>query len=86
MKNEIDVPEYNEKDGIRLEWEYGFLISAKVDTEGKVIVKTNSSGLISLARHLLVLAQETVPSGSHIHLDDSNSLEDGSNELLLERL
>ena len=40
---------------------------------------------MSLARHLLVLAQEEAPSGSHIHLDSFNSLEDGSVELILDK-
>ena len=40
---------------------------------------------MSLARHLLVLAQEEAPSGCHIHLDEFNSLEDGSVELILDK-
>ena len=36
----------------------------------------------NLADHLKSLAEE--PAGSHIHLDDYNSLEEGSSELILE--
>lgn len=36
---------------------------------GGATISANASGLRSLARHLLVLAQGTVPSGRHIHLD-----------------
>lgn len=38
------------------------------------------------ARHLLTLAQDSVPSGTHIHFDDLNSLEDGSIGLIIEKL
>ena len=38
----------------------------------------NESGLRSLAKHLLCLADTEVPVHYHIHLDESNSLEDGS--------
>ena len=44
--------------------------------------KGEKSGLISLARHLLTLAQDSVPKHSHIHLDEYNSLEEGSAELI----
>lgn len=50
-----------------------------------VTISANASGLRSLARQLLVLAQESTPSGHHFHFDDSNSLEDGSTELVLEK-
>ena len=42
--------------------------------------------MISLSRHLLTLAQDSVPSGTHIHFDDLNSLEDGSIGLIIEKL
>jgi hypothetical protein len=41
--------------------------------------------LISLAIHLLTLAQENVPVGSHCHFDEHNSLEHGSKELIIEK-
>ena len=50
-----------------------------------IVVRGNVAGLRSLARHLLTLAQEDVPSGSHVHLDDIGGLEPGSIELVLER-
>jgi hypothetical protein len=85
MKMTIEVPDYSPEHGIRTEWEYGFNISSHID-DGSAIIKANRAGLVSLARHLLVLAQPEVPSGAHIHLDESNSLEDGSCELIIEKL
>jgi len=84
MKIEINVPDYSPDQGLRTDWDYGFLITAKVEA-GVVSVTANRAGLMSLARHLVTLAQEGVPSGSHIHLDESNSLEDGSCELIFEK-
>ncbi len=84
MKKEIDVPEYRREQGLKLEWEYGFSIECNI--EGNVVViKANREGLISLARHCLTLAQQGVPLGSHLHLDESNALKDGSSELILAR-
>ncbi|MET8538035.1 hypothetical protein ABZV67_41565 [Streptomyces sp. NPDC005065] len=48
-------------------------------------VEANAAGLRTLAGHLLTLAQDGVPDGSHLHLEDSNGLEDGSVGLVLER-
>ncbi|MEJ8644532.1 hypothetical protein WKI68_30945 [Streptomyces sp. MS1.HAVA.3] len=49
------------------------------------MIEANAAGLRTLAGHLLVLAAEGVPDGSHLHLEDSNGLEDGSLSLVLER-
>ena len=80
----VEVPEYDPERGLRTEWDDGFEIGVRVQ-DGEVVVTANPAGLRSLARHLLVLAQDAVPVGHHIHLDDSNSLEDGSVGLILEK-
>lgn len=80
----LDVPAYAPETGLRTVWEDGFEISAHVDGT-RVHIRANPAGLISLARHLLLLAQENVFSGAHLHLDASNSLEEGSGEIILER-
>lgn len=51
-----------------------------------VIISANREGLLSLANHLLNLAQAEVPCGTHIHLDEYNSLEDGSLDLIVEKI
>ena len=66
-----------------LEWIDGF--SIKVDARGnEVTLSANRQGLLSLAKHLMTLSQE--PAGSHFHYDQSNSLEDGSAELVIEKI
>ena len=80
---EVHVPEYSREQGIRTDWDDGFEIRVRVDAEGATI-SANATGLRSLARHLLVLAQETVPAGRHVHLD-GDDLEPGSATLILER-
>jgi len=85
MRVFIDVPAYTSPGGLRLEWDQGFEVRAHMVGDD-LILSANVAGLRSLARHFLALAQEVVPSGTHVHLDDSNSLEDGSTSLVLERL
>jgi len=58
------------------------MITTKNNT---AIIIANKEGLLSLANHLVNLAQDAIPKGSHIHFDDSNSLEDGSVELIIEK-
>ncbi|MFD3571196.1 hypothetical protein [Streptomyces sp. NPDC058667] len=45
----------------------------------------NAAGLRTLAGHLLLLAGDGFPEGAHLHLEDSNGLEDGSVGLVPER-
>ncbi|MFJ2563952.1 hypothetical protein ACIQ8G_15695 [Streptomyces sp. NPDC094154] len=52
---------------------------------GEVVIEANAAGLRTLVSHLLVLAKNGVPDGSHLHLEESNGLEDGSAGLVLER-
>ena len=66
-----------------LEWEEGFQIKVTVE-DGIAVISANREGLLSLANHLMVLAGET--PGSHIHLDEHNSLEASSAELIVEKV
>lgn len=77
----ICVPLYGEK-GFSFVWEEGFSIKCSIDNNS-VSIEANKEGLISLARHLLELAQENVPVFEHIHLDEYNSLDDNSVELII---
>ena len=63
-------------------WETGFVIEVNIDS-GAAVLRANREGLLSLARHLAALAEET--PGSHIHLDAYNALEEGSAELIIEK-
>ena len=64
-------------------WEEGFSISARVENDA-MVVAANAAGLRSLANICLALAHED--RGAHIHLDEFNALEDGSTELIIERV
>jgi 8-oxo-dGTP diphosphatase len=64
------------------QWIDGFAISVRSEN-GEVLISANREGLLSLARHLTVLAEES--PGSHFHLDADNSLEEGSAELIVEK-
>ena len=85
MKMTLDIPDYSPETGVVLKWED--YAEIKVSTmEGAVLIEANADGLTSLANHLLNLAQPAVPSGTHIHLDEFNSLEDGSSPLIIAKL
>ena len=68
---------------MKIEWIDGFRISVNADNK-EVTISANREGLLSLAKQLTALA-EAAP-GSHIHYDEYNSLEDGSTELIVERI
>ncbi len=84
MEIKLEVPLYTDSE-LKLNWENGFKILVKKE-EDILIISANKEGLISLANHLLNVAQEKAPSGTHFHLDEFNSLETGSIELIVEKL
>ncbi|MEU1489493.1 hypothetical protein ABZ456_04435 [Streptomyces sp. NPDC005776] len=51
----------------------------------EIVIEANAAGLRTLAGHLLTLAQDGTPDGTHLHLEESNGLETGSTGLVLER-
>ncbi|WOX24592.1 Imm32 family immunity protein [Streptomyces solicathayae] len=69
---------------LRFSWDDDARIEVR-NLGGEVVIEANAAGLRALAGHLLVLAGEGVPDGAHLHLEDSNGLEDGSVGLVLER-
>ena len=68
---------------MEIKWEEGFKISVSVEGN-TAIISANREGLLSLANHLIALVREE--PGSHIHLDEYNSLEDNSAELIIEKM
>ena len=66
-----------------IEWVNGFEIKA-VAENGEIVISANREGLLSLAKQLAALA-EGMP-GDHIHYDVYNSLEEGSAEMIIERI
>ena len=65
---------------MELKWEDDYTIEVHIHDD-KVILAANRDGLLSLANHLKAIAEQ--PVGYHLYLDEYNSLEDGSNELVI---
>lgn len=68
---------------MKVEWKDEFEIRVNIEKDA-VVISANKEGLLSLADQLTALAQ--APPGSHIHYDEYNSLEEGSAEMIIERL
>ena len=68
---------------MEVKWVDGFEIRVTVSSGGAVI-SANRAGLLSLAKQLAALADGQ--PGDHIHYDEDTSLEEGSAELIVERI
>ena len=68
---------------MEMNWVDGFTIKVRVES-GNVVISANKEGLLSLANQLRTLANEA--SGTHCHYDEYNSLEDGSSEMIIEKI
>jgi hypothetical protein len=79
----VGVPTYDPGRGFSFVWDDGFEIAMKV-TNVEVTITANSAGLVTLARHLLTLAQDSARPGMHLHLT-ANQEVDSSLDLLIER-
>ncbi len=69
---------------MEMKWEDGFEIAVKIENNA-VTITANKEGLLSLANHLTALAQDSA-HGAHFHLDEHNSLEENSTELIIEKI
>ena len=85
MEIKIDIPDYDIHTGLKCEWENGFEIETKLE-DGNFVLCANRAGLISLAKHLLLLSQDQVPIGHHIHLDEFNSLGEKSVGIIIQKI
>lgn len=85
MEVKIEIPKYSADTGITYLWTDGFELNVIVDNN-VILIKANKGGLISMANHLLNLAQDDVPKNHHMHFDELNSLEEGSSELIIEKI
>lgn len=66
-----------------IKWVDGFAIKVRID-KNKVVISANKEGLLSMARQLNDMANEEI--GTHCHYDEYSSLEDGSTELVIEKI
>ena len=69
---------------MEINWVNGFTIHVKIDEGDTVVISANKAGLLSLASQLTALANDD--PGGHIHYDEYNSLEDGSTEMIIEKI
>ena len=67
---------------MKIEWAEGAEIRVGFDGRA-VVISANREGLLSLAKQFEALADEP---RAHIHYDEYNSLEDGSTELIVEKV
>ena len=69
---------------MKIEWVEGSEISVRISGEKEITVSANREGLLSLAGQLKTLAEGN--PGDHIHYDEYSSLEEGSAEMIVERM
>jgi hypothetical protein len=84
---EVEVAVYDPALGVGTWWEDDTILRAEVweSPEKTVVISGNPAGLVSLARHLLTLAQESVPDGRHLDFDTyCGWLEEGSAAIRIE--
>ncbi|MBR2972099.1 MAG: hypothetical protein IKC61_04135 [Clostridia bacterium] len=67
MKIEIDLPDY--EDGIDVFWDTDAKMSLHLE-ENHMVLSMNNVALLSLAKQLIYLSQDSVPEFSHIHYDN----------------
>lgn len=84
MEIVLDTEAYSTQKGLTITWEKSFEIKTEIK-DNVMIISANQAGLISLAKLLLTLAQDETPIGSHFHLDEHNSLNEKSLELIIEK-
>ena len=68
---------------MKTEWVDGFEIKVSAEN-GKIVISANREGMLSLAKQITALAEGT--PGDHIHYDTYNALEEGSAEMIIERI
>ena len=64
-----------------MRWRDGSEIRVRIDN-GAVVLSANKEGLLSLADQFADMA--SYGPGEHVHYDENNSLEEGSDELIVE--
>jgi hypothetical protein len=80
----ISVPDYADAAGLTFHSTPDASIRV-TQYEGETVILANAAGLTELATRLLALAQDGLPEGFHLHLDDGTVLQRGSVGLVLER-
>lgn len=80
-----EFEDYDANSGIL--YETDSLMKVSIHSSGEeCILSANKEGLMALAKSLVKLAQENVPSGSHFHLDYPIFMEEDSKDLIIEKI
>jgi len=79
----LDISEFTRRIIMITEWIDGFEIRTAVNNN-TIVISANREGLLSLAKHLAALADGE--PGDHVHYDEYNALEEGSAEIIIERV
>ena len=66
-----------------IQWEDNYEIAVRIEN-GVTVISANQAGLKSLAKIMNDMAERD--GNTHIHLDKNNSLDDGSSELIIEKI
>ena len=82
---DLELGSYSTDRGLRLRWVPGFMLSTSA-TPGEITLSGNAEGLRSLAQHLLTLAGDDVPSGTHAHFEPGLELESDSTALIIDKM
>ncbi len=67
MRIMVDIPDYD-GNGLDVIWETNSKYVIRVQNND-VVISANKSGLISLAKQMLYMAHNNLPTGSHVHYD-----------------
>ena len=85
----VPLPTYSTDGGMTLAWVDGYRLRVRVlgsmEQGFEVVIEGNAEGFESLGRYALALAQTDVPSGFHLHMEDSTVLDAPSSSLVLDR-
>ena len=68
---------------LTIEWKGGAEVRVRADG-GEAVISANKEGMLSLAAQLAALAEAS--PGYHIHYDAYDTLEEGSADLIIERI
>ncbi len=68
---------------MEVEWLDGSEIKVRNEND-VIVVSANREGMLSLAKQLMALAYGA--TGDHIHYDEHNALEEGSAEVIIEKV
>jgi hypothetical protein len=82
---EIDIPDYDPMSGLKVPIVFGSSIDLSV-SDSEIVIRANANGLRLLAGHMLTLAQDGVPAGTHLHYEPGSPLEDGSDAFVITRI